>query len=105
MKSTKPPVLGGDLGVCFDPTILYSDGVYVSTFSWRTKGSIAVVDSLDGENWGDPGNLPEPGGRWRLGARGRPPDRPITKDGICTIVVYRSGIWPRQEIIHRLRSQ
>lgn len=54
VKCPQNPVLGGDLGVCFDISMLYEDGKYVMYFSWRTKGCIAVTFSEDGINWTAP---------------------------------------------------
>ena len=34
-KSPASPVLGGDLGVCFDVTMLEEDGLFKMWFSWR----------------------------------------------------------------------
>jgi predicted GH43/DUF377 family glycosyl hydrolase len=48
------PVLGGDLGVCFDIALLQEEGVYRMWFSWRTKKSVAYVESEDGIHWSDP---------------------------------------------------
>jgi len=48
------PVLGGNLGVCFDVSLLRENGRYRMWFSWRTKKSIATVQSADGIHWGSP---------------------------------------------------
>ena len=53
-KYANNPVLGGSLGVCFDVTLLYEGGNYRMWFSWRPKGSIALVESQDGIHWNDP---------------------------------------------------
>ena len=34
-KSPASPVLGGDLGVCFDVTMIEEDGLFKMWFSWR----------------------------------------------------------------------
>jgi predicted GH43/DUF377 family glycosyl hydrolase len=54
LKSEKNPVLGGDLGTCFDVSVLREDGTYRMWFSWRPKKSIALVESKDGLTWGEP---------------------------------------------------
>jgi beta-1,2-mannobiose phosphorylase / 1,2-beta-oligomannan phosphorylase len=48
------PVLGGDLGTCFDICVLKNGEKYVMWFSWRPKKSIALVKSKDGVHWGKP---------------------------------------------------
>lgn len=48
------PVLGGNLGTCFDVCVLQDEGRYKMYFSWRPKHSVAVVESTDGIHWGDP---------------------------------------------------
>jgi predicted GH43/DUF377 family glycosyl hydrolase len=53
-KSEKNPVLGGDLGTCFDVAVLRDGGKYRMWFSWRPKKSIALVESDDGLTWGEP---------------------------------------------------
>jgi hypothetical protein len=53
-KSPKNPVLGGDLGTCFDVSVLKEDGTYRMWFSWRPKKSIALVESKDGIEWSKP---------------------------------------------------
>ncbi len=47
------PVLGGDLGTCFDVSLLKEDN-YKMWFSWRPERSIALVESSDGKHWNDP---------------------------------------------------
>lgn len=54
VKYGNNPVLGGELGVCFDVSVLKDDDIYRMYFSWRTKKSIAVVESRDGVNWSEP---------------------------------------------------
>lgn len=54
------PVLGGDLGVCFDVCLLQEDGVFKMWFSWRTKKSIGYTESKDGIQWSDPLIVLEP---------------------------------------------
>ena len=48
------PVLGGDLGTCFDISVLKEGDTYRMWFSWRPKKSIALVESKDGIKWSKP---------------------------------------------------
>jgi predicted GH43/DUF377 family glycosyl hydrolase len=48
------PVLGGDLGTCFDVAMLRENETYRMWFSWRPKESIALVESDDGIHWSQP---------------------------------------------------
>ena len=48
------PVLGGDLGTCFDISVLKMKGSYRMFFSWRPEKCIAVCESSDGINWSEP---------------------------------------------------
>lgn len=67
-KSASNPVLGGDLGVCFDISMLQdrddAGTLYKMWFSWRTKKSIAYTESRDGARWSDPKIVLEPAGDW-----------------------------------------
>ncbi len=49
VKHSKNPVLGGDLGTCFDISVLKEGDRYRMWFSWRPKKSIALVDE---QGWG-----------------------------------------------------
>ncbi len=57
-KYAANPVLGGDLGTCFDLCVLPpTDGdgsPYRIWFSWRPKKSIALSESADGFTWSEP---------------------------------------------------
>jgi predicted GH43/DUF377 family glycosyl hydrolase len=59
-KSSHNPVLGGELGTCFEPTLMQHARGFTMWFSWRPKKSIAVVESADGVHWSDPVILLEP---------------------------------------------
>jgi predicted GH43/DUF377 family glycosyl hydrolase len=48
------PVLGGDLGTCFDVSVLKEGDSYRMWFSWRPRRCIALVESKDGVRWGKP---------------------------------------------------
>lgn len=48
------PVLGGNIGVCFDVSVLKINEVYYMYFSWRTRKSVALVKSTDGIHWSEP---------------------------------------------------
>lgn len=54
VKYENNPVLGGNLGTCFDISVLRVDGKYRMYFSWRPKKSIALTESADGINWSEP---------------------------------------------------
>jgi hypothetical protein len=54
VKDAASPVLGGELGTCFDIAMLREDGVYKMWFSWRPKKSIAYTESRDGKAWSEP---------------------------------------------------
>jgi len=53
-KYSKNPVLGGDLGTCFDISVLKEGDTYRMWFSWRPKKSLALVESKDGIQWSKP---------------------------------------------------
>jgi len=54
VKYTNNPVLGGDLGTCFDISVLKEGDLFRMWFSWRPKQSIALVESKDGMHWSQP---------------------------------------------------
>jgi beta-1,2-mannobiose phosphorylase / 1,2-beta-oligomannan phosphorylase len=54
VKYAKNPVLGGELGTCFDISVLKEGDTYRMWFSWRPKRSIALVESKDGVQWSKP---------------------------------------------------
>jgi beta-1,2-mannobiose phosphorylase / 1,2-beta-oligomannan phosphorylase len=54
VKAPKNPVIGGDLGTCFDVSVLKEGDTYRMWFSWRPKKSIALVESKDGIEWSKP---------------------------------------------------
>jgi beta-1,2-mannobiose phosphorylase / 1,2-beta-oligomannan phosphorylase len=54
VKHPNNPVLGGDLGTCFDVSVLKEGETYRMWFSWRPRKSIALVESKDGVRWGEP---------------------------------------------------
>jgi beta-1,2-mannobiose phosphorylase / 1,2-beta-oligomannan phosphorylase len=54
IKHPGNPVLGGNLGTCFDVSVLKEGDEYRMWFSWRPKESIALVESKDGVSWGKP---------------------------------------------------
>jgi predicted GH43/DUF377 family glycosyl hydrolase len=53
-KSPANPVLGGDLGTCFDACVLKEGKTYRMWFSWRPRKSIALSESVDGVHWSAP---------------------------------------------------
>src|SRR5579859_1117414 len=54
VKSPANPVLGGQLGTCFDVSVLKEKERFRMWFSWRPKRSIALVESVDGVHWSSP---------------------------------------------------
>ncbi len=54
VKYENNPVLGGELGTCFDVSLLHEGEGYRMWFSWRPKRSIALARSKDGLVWGRP---------------------------------------------------
>jgi beta-1,2-mannobiose phosphorylase / 1,2-beta-oligomannan phosphorylase len=54
VKSPTNPVLGGDLGTCFDISVLKEGDTYRMWFSWRPKKSIALTESKGGIEWSKP---------------------------------------------------
>ena len=66
VKAVENPVLGGDLGTCFDVSVLEDGGKYRMWFSWRPKESIALVESDDGWHWNAPTIVlgPNPATKW-----------------------------------------
>jgi predicted GH43/DUF377 family glycosyl hydrolase len=54
VKYSKNPVLGGDLGTCFDISVLKEGEAYRMWFSWRPRKSIALAASKDGIEWTKP---------------------------------------------------
>jgi sucrose-6-phosphate hydrolase SacC (GH32 family) len=81
VKSAANPVLGGALGTCFDVCLLQHHGRYWMWFSWRPRGSIALVESADGVHWGQPRIALAPAATGWEDAVNRP------------IVLQREGIW------------
>nr|MDO8117709.1 hypothetical protein [Candidatus Sigynarchaeota archaeon] len=67
IKAEQNPVLGGELGTCFDVSLLEEHGRYNMWFSWRPADSIALVGSDDGVHWSSPvtvlGPIPIAGGK------------------------------------------
>ena len=66
VKHQGNPVLGGDLGTCFDLAALRESGMYRMWFSWRPKKSIALAESKDGIHWSRPAIAlaPNPDSGW-----------------------------------------
>ena len=54
VKSAANPVLGGELGTCFDLTVLEEEKTYRMWFSWRPRNSLALTESKDGIHWSQP---------------------------------------------------
>jgi len=54
VKSAQNPVLGGDLGTCFDIAMLREGEFFKMIFSWRDRKSLALSESRDGIHWSEP---------------------------------------------------
>lgn len=54
VKFPHNPVLGGNLGTCFDVCVLKDSDGYRMYFSWRPRKSIALARSADGIHWSEP---------------------------------------------------
>jgi len=54
VKYENNPVFGGELGTCFDVSILREDGKFRMWFSWRPQKSIAITESINGIHWSQP---------------------------------------------------
>lgn len=48
------PVLGGELGSCFDPYVIFDNATYRMWFSLRDMRGIAYTESQDGISWSTP---------------------------------------------------
>lgn len=77
------PVLGGDLGTCFDISVVEQEGVYKMYFSWRPVQCIAMAESRDGIHWSEPVKVLLP----RATAQGWEDD--LNRPG----VLYKDGIY------------
>ena len=66
VKSEANPVLGGNLGTCFDVALLREGGAYRMWFSWRPQKAVALSESTDGIHWSTPKIVlgPNPGSDW-----------------------------------------
>lgn len=53
-KHPGSPVLGGDLGTCFDISMFRENDAYKMWFSWRPQKSVALTESKDGVHWSKP---------------------------------------------------
>lgn len=54
VKYAGSPVLGGELGTCFDIAVLHDADRYKMYFSWRPKQCLALSESADGIGWSAP---------------------------------------------------
>ena len=54
IKSGANPVLGADLGTCFDVSVLKESDTFRMWFSWRPRKSLALTESKDGIHWSQP---------------------------------------------------
>ncbi|MBQ3350968.1 MAG: hypothetical protein IJG38_11255 [Thermoguttaceae bacterium] len=63
-KYSGNPVLGGQLGTCFDICVLQEGATFKMWFSWRPKKSIGYTESKDGIHWSEPKIVLTPAGGW-----------------------------------------
>lgn len=95
-KIAENPLLGGDLGTCFDIAMLQEDGKILMYFSWRDKGNISLCTSVDGIHWDAPKTCISP----RKAKEGREDDlnRPsVVKVGSIYHMWYTGQHKPGQE--------
>ena len=101
VKSAANPVLGGELGTCFDVSLLKEGDLFRMWFSWRPKKSVALVESRDGIHWSEPVIVlgPDPATGWEDDM-----NRPVVVQSRRPLshVVYRPK---RQRVANRLRDQ
>jgi beta-1,2-mannobiose phosphorylase / 1,2-beta-oligomannan phosphorylase len=60
------PIIGGQLGECFDVCVIEQEDRLRMYFSWRSQKSIAMAESTDGLNWSRPAVVlsPKSGTGW-----------------------------------------
>ena len=97
VKYENNPVLGGELGTCFDMSVLKENGIFKMWFSYRVKQGIGYTESPDGLHWSEPrvvlGALP--GSPWEGDEVNRP------------VVVYAKGkyrMWYTGQMIPALKD-
>ncbi|OAK75484.1 family 43 glycosylhydrolase [Lederbergia galactosidilytica] len=76
------PILGDESAFVFDMDVVRVDGRYRMYFSWRNHYSIAMVESEDGFQWGEPRIVLEPN-----------PDSGWEDDVNRPAVVYKDGLY------------
>lgn len=59
-KLPENPLLGGDLGTCFDISMLREGDLIRMYFSWRDRKNISVTTSADGVHWSVPETCIDP---------------------------------------------
>ncbi len=66
VKSPGNPFLGGDLGTCFDISVLKEGETFRMWLSWRPKKAVALSESADGLHWSHPEVVlgPNPASGW-----------------------------------------
>ncbi len=95
------PVLGGDLGTCFDVAMLRENETYRMWFSWRPKESIALVESQRRNPLEPAADRFGPRQGHEVGRRHQPSRRGQTP-GRLSHVVHGAGQRPQ---LDRLRDQ
>ncbi len=87
-KHSANPVLGPDVGCCFDVAVLHREGRFQMWFSWRDCHSIGYTESTDGAHWSAPRVVIAPPRRpWYR--RWAPACHEVTRPA----VVFHSGLY------------
>jgi len=102
LKYEHNPVLGGELGTCFDVAALRETDRYLLYFSWRPQASVALVESTDGIRWSKPTIVLEPN---QLSGWESNINRPgIVKRGTDYHLWYTGQVSDRSRIGHAISS-
>ena len=94
-KLPENPLLGGELGTCFDIAMMQETGKILLYFSWRDKDNISLCTSEDGIHWDTPQTCiePRPTASGRENALNRPS---VVKTGSIYHMWYTGQFKPGQ---------
>lgn len=94
-KLSENPLLGGELGTCFDIAMMQEAGKILLYFSWRDKDNISLCTSEDGIHWDTPQTCiePRPTASGRENALNRPS---VVKTGSIYHMWYTGQFKPGQ---------
>lgn len=94
-KLLENPLLGGELGTCFDIAMMQEAGKILLYFSWRDKDNISLCTSEDGIHWDTPQTCiePRPTASGRENALNRPS---VVKTGSIYHMWYTGQFKPGQ---------